>query len=326
MKLFIKSLAVCAAVLSSAAFAQSAAQPFPQRPVTFVVPWAPGGGTDYVARKFAQSLRAIWNQPVVVENVAGASSIIGAQRVAKAAPDGHTLMMTTNGTITGNRFLFKQLPYDPDRDFAPITQLTDIDMVILANANLPANNLKEFVALAKKEPGRISYASYGKGSQPELLFGLFSKRENMELIHVPYKGVAPALTAVMSGEANVTLTGRGTGAAAINSGKTKVLAYMSDARDSALPNVPTSAEAGFSYVRVPTWHGLFAPPNTPVEVIEKIQRDVARIATDPEFQREMAVRGYHKLPGNTPAQFAAVIRDEVKLTAEMVEAAGLTPD
>jgi tripartite-type tricarboxylate transporter receptor subunit TctC len=325
MKLLISSLAVCAAVLSGAAFGQSPAHPFPQRSVTFIVPWAPGGGTDYVARKFAQALRALWEQPVVVENVPGASSIIGAQRVAKAAPDGYTLMMTTNGTITGNRFLFKKLPYDPDRDFAPITQLTDIDMVILANANLPANNLKEFVALAKKEPGRISYASYGKGSQPELLFGLFSKRENMDLIHVPYKGVAPALTAVMSGEASVTLTGRGTGTAAINSGKTKVLAYMSDARDPALPNVPTSAEAGFPYVRVPTWHGLFAPPNTPAEVIEKIQRDIANIAANPEFRREMASLGY-KLPANTAAQFAAVIRDEVKLTAEMVEAAGLTPD
>lgn len=325
MNLLVKLLAVCAAVLSGAAFAQSPAQPFPQKPVTFVVPWAAGGGTDNVARKFAQSLRAIWKQPVVVENVAGASSIIGAQRVAKAAPDGYTLMMTTNGTITGNRSLFKKLPYDPDRDFAPITQLTDIDMVILANANLPVSNLKEFVALAKKEPGRISYASYGKGSQPELLFGLFSKRENMDLIHVPYKGVAPAITAVMSGEVNVTLTGRGTGAAAINSGKAKVLAYMSDARDPAIPNVPTSAESGFPYVRVPTWHGLFAPSNTPVEVIEKIQRDIASIAADPEFRREMAGLGY-KLPDNTSAQFAAVIRDEVKLTAEMVEAAGLTPD
>ena len=167
---------------------------FPHKPVTFIVPWAAGGGTDIVARKFAQELQAMWKQTVVVENVAGASGIIGAQRVQRAAPDGYTLMMTTNGVLTGNRFLFKKLPYDPDKDFVPVTQLTDIDMFIMAKASLPANNLKELVALAKKEPGRLSYGSYGKGSQPELLFGLLAKRENLQLIHVPYKGVGPAIT------------------------------------------------------------------------------------------------------------------------------------
>ncbi len=324
MKLPAQSLLACLALCATAALAQPAAS-FPQKQVTFVVPWAAGGGTDNVARKFALKLSEMWKQPVVVENVPGASSIIGAQRVAKANPDGYTLMMTTNGTITGNRFMFKKLAYDPDRDFMPVTQLTDIDMVIIANAAVPASNLKELVALAKKEPGKVSYASYGKGSQPELLFGLFAKRENMNLLHVPYKGVGPAITAVMGGETNLTLTGRGTGTAAINSGKVKVLAYMSDARDPALPDVPTSAEAGYPYVRVPTWHGLFAPANTPPEVVDRIRRDIATVSNTPEFRKEMAGLGY-KLPANTPAEFTKVIRDEVKLTAEMVEAAGLQPD
>jgi len=323
MKLLARTLFACLAVFAGAASAQAPA--FPHKPVTFIVPWAAGGGTDIVARKFAQELQAMWKQTVVVENVAGASGIIGAQRVQRAAPDGYTLMMTTNGVLTGNRFLFKKLPYDPDKDFVPVTQLTDIDMFIMAKASLPANNLKDLVALAKKEPGRLSYGSYGKGSQPELLFGLLAKRENLQLIHVPYKGVGPAITAVMGGETDVTLTGRGTGAAAIASGKTKLLAYMSGARDPALPDVPTSAEAGYPYVRVPTWHGLFAPAGTPQAVLEKIQRDVAAIAARPDFLKDMADRGY-QLPANTSAQFAQVIRDEVKLTAEMVEAAALQPE
>lgn len=325
MKLVVKSLLACVAAYGVAAFAQSGAPTFPDKPVTFVVPWSAGGGTDNVARKYARQLEAIWKQPVIVENVPGASSIIGAQRVAKAHPDGYTLMLTTNGTITGNRFLFKTLPYDPDKDFAPITQITDIDMVIIARSGLPVRNLKELVELARKEPGKVSFASYGKGSQPELLFGLFAKREKLDLLHVPYKGVAPAIAAVMGGETDLTLTGRGTGTAAITSGKVKVLTYMSDARDPAHPDVPTSADSGFPYVRVPTWHGLFAPAGTPVAVIDKIQRDVAKVAANPEFSREMAGLGY-RLPANTPKEFAQVIRDEVKLTAEMVEAAGLKPE
>lgn len=323
MKLLARTLLVCLAAFAGAASAQAPA--FPQKEVRFIVPWAAGGGTDFVARKFAQELQTMWKQTVVVENVAGASGIIGAQRVQRAAPDGYTLMMTTNGVLTGNRFLFKKLPYDPDKDFVPVTQLTEIDMFIMAKVSLPANNLQELVALVKKEPGRISYGSYGKGSQPELLFGLLGKRESLQMIHVPYKGVGPAITAVMGGETDLTLTGRGTGAAAIASGKTKLLAYMSAKRDPAMPEVATSAEAGYPYVRVPTWHGLFAPAGTPQAVIEKIQRDVAAIAARPDFLKDMADRGY-QVPANTSAQFTQVIRDEVKLTAEMVEAAALQPE
>lgn len=323
MKKLIAFLVSCAALCCGSAFAQ--AKPFPQRTVTLVVPWAAGGGTDIVARKFAARLADLWGQPVIVENVPGASSIIGSQRVAKAAPDGHTLMVTTNGTIVGNRFLIKNLAYDPDRDLIPVTQLTNIDMIILAHVGLPANNLKEVIDLAKKEPGRITYASYGMGSQPQLLFELLNKRESTQLLHVPYKGVGPAILSVMAGETHLTLTGRGTGEAAIKSGKTKVIAYMSDARDPSLPDVPTTAEAGYPYLRVPTWHGMFAPPNTPKDLLDRIQRDVATIASDPDFVKDLTSRGYG-LPVSTPEAYAAALRQEVKQTAEMIEAAGLKPE
>ena len=309
-------------VLAAAALPAVAQPSFPQKPVTLVVPLAAGGGTDIVARKLAIALQALWGQTVVVENVPGASSIIGAQKVARAAPDGYTLMVTTNGAIVGNRFLFKSLPYDPDRDFTPIAQLADIEMVVLAHTSVPANNLKELVELARKEPGKVTYASYGNGSQPHLLFELFNTREKVQLLHVPYKGLGPALTAVMAGESMLTLTGRGTGDAAIRSGRTKVINYNSDNRDPVLPDVPTSKEMGFPYFKVATWHGAFAPRGTPSDVVAKISADILSVMRQPEFRDDMIKRAYG-VPMRTPEQFAALIAQEVKDTGEMVKAAGL---
>ena len=322
MKRLIGLVAALSAFAAGAAFAQPA---YPNRTVTVVVPLSAGGGSDILARKLAKSLSDLWGQSVVVENVPGGSSIIGAQRVAKANPDGYTLMVTTNGTIVANRYLFKTLPYDPDKDLVPVTQLADIDMILLAHASLPANNLKELVALAKKEPGRISYGSYGNGSQPHLLLELFNSREDIQLLHVPYKGLGPALTSVMAGETQLTLTGRGTGEPAIRSGKTKVLTYMSDKRDPSLPDVPTSAESGYPYFRVATWHGLFAPKGTPKELVAKIHRDVVAVMGKPEFREDMVKRGY-ATPTLSSEEFAALIAEEVKKTGEMVKAAKLQPE
>jgi len=315
-----------AALAALSASVLSNAQPaFPQKTVTFIVPLAAGGGTDILARKMALNLGNLWSQPVVVENVSGGSSIIGAQKVARANPDGYTLMVTTNGAIVGNRFLFKTLPYDPDKDFVPVAQLADIDMIVLASKALPADSLKELVALAKKEPGSITYASYGNGSQPHLLFELFNTRENIKLTHVPYKGLGPALTSVMAGETMMTLTGRGSGTAAIQSGKTKVLNYNSDKRDPEHPEVPSSVDSGYPYFRVATWHGIFAPKGTPKEVIMKINKDVMTVLNQPEFMEDMAKRGY-TIPKRSPDEFAAAIQEEIKATGEMVKAAGLKPD
>lgn len=299
------------------------AQPqFPTKTVTLVVPLAAGGGTDIVARKLAMALQSIWGQNVIVDNVPGASSIIGTQKVARSPADGHTLLVTTNGPIVGNRFLFKSLPYDPDRDLVPIAQVADIDMVVLAHKSLPANNLKELVALAKKDPSKVSYASYGIGSQPHLLFELFKVRENIDLLHVPYKGLAPALTAVMAGESMLTLTGRGSGDAAIRSGKTKVINYNADQRDPVLPDVPSSNEMGYPYFKVATWHGVFGPRGLPPDVLAKIHRDVQTVMRQPEFRDDMAKRAYG-MPMRSPQQFAAAIAEEVKATGEMVKAAGM---
>lgn len=314
--------ALAALTASPYSFGETA---FPQKGVTFIVPLAAGGGTDILARKLALNLGSIWGQPVVVENVSGASSIIGTQRVARAASDGYTLLVTTNGAIVSNRYLFKSLPYDPDKDFIPVAQLADIDMVLLAHQSLGANNLKELVALAKRDPGKVTYASYGNGSQPHLLMELFNKREGIQITHVPYKGLGPALTSVMAGETMMTLTGRGSGDAAIRSGKTKVLNYNSDKRDPLHPEVPTSEESGYPYFRVATWHGVFAPRGTPKDVVAKIHRDINKVLNQPEFREDMAKRGY-AIPTRTPEEFASAIQEEVKATGEMVKAAGLAPE
>jgi tripartite-type tricarboxylate transporter receptor subunit TctC len=295
---------------------------FPTKPVTLVVPLAVGGGTDILARKLAQQLAPIWGQSVIVENVSGASSIIGTQRVARSQPDAHTLLVTTNGAIVGNRFLFKTLPYDPDKDLMPVAQLADIDMVLLAHKSLAANNLKELVAQAKKDPRGVTYASYGNGSQPHLLMELFNKREGIEITHVPYKGLGPALTSVMAGETMLTLTGRGSGDAALRSGRTKVLNYNADKRDPLYPEVPVSAESGYPYFRVATWHGVFTPRGTPREVVARIHKDIQTVLNQPEFREDMVKRGYG-VPTRSPEEFAAVIQDEVRATGEMVKAAGL---
>ncbi|MET4575528.1 Bug family tripartite tricarboxylate transporter substrate binding protein [Ottowia thiooxydans] len=315
-------VAISTMALATSAWSEPA---FPQKTVTFIVPLAAGGGTDILARKLAQQLAPIWGQSVVVENVSGASSIIGTQRVARAAADGYTLLVTTNGAIVGNRYLFKSLPYNPDKDFVPVSQLADIDMVVLANKALAANSLKELVAQARKDPGSVTYASYGNGSQPHLLMELFNKRENIQITHVPYKGLGPALTSVMAGETMLTLTGRGSGDAAIRSGKTKVLNYNSDKRDPAYPDIPTSAESGYPYFKVATWHGVFAPKGTPRDIINKINKDVLTVLNQPEFREDMAKRGY-EIPTRSPDEFANVIQEEVKATGEMVKAAGLRPE
>lgn len=323
MKRRIALLTAAAALAASTHCIGQAA--FPQKTVTFIVPLAAGGGTDILARKLAMQLSSIWGQSVVVENVSGASSIIGTQRVARAAPDGYTLLVTTNGPIVSNRYLFKSLPYDPDRDLIPVSQLADIDMVLLAHKSLAANSLKELVAQARKDAGSVTYASYGNGSQPHLLMELFNKREDIQITHVPYKGLGPALTSVMAGETMLTLTGRGSGEAAIRSGKTKVLNYNSDRRDPLYPDVPTSAESGYPYFRVATWHGVFAPKGTPRDIVARINKDMLTVLQQPEFREDMAKRGY-AIPTRSPEEFAAVIQEEVKATGEMVKAAGLKPE
>ncbi len=313
---------VLQSMLAGTAFAQS----FPTKPVRIVVPYPPGGGVDILARALAADLTQSWGQAVVVENIPGAASIIGAEKVAAAPADGHTLLMTTNPTVVGNRFLYKKLPYDPDRDLAPVSLVMRSGQFVLAHPSLRANTLKELVEMAKRDPGKIAYSSWGNGTQPHLLFEAMSKREGIQLLHVPYKGIAPAVTAVVAGEVQLTVASPGQAGGLLKGGRLKALAIGDAVRARDFPSVPTSAEAGFPYALSSVWFGMFAPGGTPPALVERIARDVAAIARRPDFtDKQINSKGFERV-ASTPSEFAAAIRSEVVLIGEMVEAAGIQPE
>lgn len=301
------------------------AQKFPDRTVRFIVPWPAGGGADYVARTFASELSKVWGQAVIVENVTGAGSMVGAGRVANAAPDGYTLMMTTNGTVIANRFLYRQLPYDPDHSFVPVTMLVQSGQLVVVNADLPVSDIRALVELARKQPERVTYGSYGLGTQPHLTFETLNKRENVKLLHVPYKGLAPILTDLMSGVVNLTLVSPSSAAGAIKTGRVRPIAIGSDARSPLLPDVPTVSEAGYPYLFSTIWFGLFAPAGTPGGIVEKIHEDVVKITQHADFSKGLTDRGFDVVASD-PAKFVASIKEEVERTREMVVTAGVRPE
>ncbi len=318
---------VAAAVLLLASFAAHA-QPaiIASRPVRIIVPYPPGGGIDVLARALAPELSTTWGQPVLVENIAGAGGIIGTEKVAAAPGDGHTLLMATNPAVVGNRFLFKSLPYDPDKGLAPVSLILQSGQMAVAHPSVSANTLKELVELARRAPGKIAYSSYGNGSQPHLFFESIAKREGVEFLHVPYKGIAPATTAVIAGEVMLTIASPNQLGAQVKAGRLKPLAIGATTRSREFPAVPTTAEAGYPYALSMIWYGMFAPATTPPALVERISRDVGAIARRPDFaEKQITSRGLD-LVANTPAEFAAAIRAEVVSTGEMIKAAGVKPE
>lgn len=314
------SLAPCLA-----AHAQAPAA-FPNKPVRIIVPYPPGGSIDVLARALGPELSAVWGQPVVVENVAGAGGILGTEKVATAPGDGHTLMMGVNPVVVGNRFLFRSLPYDPDRSLAPVIMIAQSGQMAVAHPSVPVSTLKDVVELARKSPGKVTYASYGHGSQPQLFFETVGKREGVEFLHIPYKGIAPATTAVVAGEVMLTIASPGQLGAMIKAGKVKALATGASVRARDFPAVPTTAEAGYPYALSSIWFGMFAPAATPSALVERISRDVAAIAKRPDFaEKQITSRGFEVVAAG-PSEFAAAIRTEVVSTGEMIRAAGVKPE
>lgn len=306
---------------SHALWAQAPA--WPARTVRIVVPYAPGGGVDLLARQLADRLQRQWGQPVVVENKAGASTLIGATAVAKAAPDGLTLLLTSEATITSNPFLFEKLPYDPVRELAPVTQLVNLPQMVVAHPSLPARNMAELVALAKARPGTLSYASYGSGSLPHLLFESFKAKTGADLVQVPYKGISPAVTAVHAGEVQLTLAGVSGSLALLRAGKLKALAVGRASRLAEMPDVPTLREAGFAEIDPrESWFGLFATGGTPAAVVQKIHHDVAAIGNDPAFRDSvMLARGFEPV-FSTPEAFGRFIEADMKQKAQLIRVSG----
>ncbi len=298
------------------------AQDFPGKPVRVVVPYPPGGGVDGLARPLADRLSKRWGQAVLVDNKAGAATQIGGDFVAKAPADGYTLLLTTDQTITSNPHLYAKMPFDPLKDLAPVTQLIDLHQMVVAHPSVAASTMQELVALAKSKPGSLNYGSYGSGSQPHLLFEALKAQTGIQIAHIPYKGIAPALTAGIAGEVQLTLGGAATTRGHFQTGRLKPLAIARKERLALYPDVPTLREAGFPDIDPQPWFGLLAPGQTPRALIERIRNDVAAVLAEPEFrEREIVGKGYTGV-GSTPEEFAAFIRSDFAYKGRLIRISG----
>jgi tripartite-type tricarboxylate transporter receptor subunit TctC len=297
--------------------ALAAAQAWPTRPVKIVVPFAAGGATDVVARLLAQKLQEAWGQPVVVEDRAGAGGNIGADAVAKSAPDGYTLLMTSGSIVTANPYMYRDMPFDAARDLVAITNVATGPQVIAVSPTVPAKDLAEFIAYVKANPGRVNFGSAGVGTQTHLAAENFAYTAGLEMTHVPYKGESAALNDLMGSQIQLVTPNLGAAVGFIRQGKIRALAVTSRERNPALPDVPSASEAlpGFENSG---WFGLMAPTGTPQEVIDKVARDSATILRSEEFKAKLAQQGM--LPvGNSPADFAAAIREESARWARIIK-------
>ena len=302
--------------------ALAAAQAWPTKPVKIVVPFAAGGATDVVARLLAQKLQEVWGQPVVVEDRAGAGGNIGADAVAKAAPDGYTLLMTSGSIVTANPYMYRDMPFDAAKDLVAITNVATGPQVIAVSPTVPAKDLAQFIAYVKANPGRVNFGSAGVGTQTHLAAENFAYTAGLEMTHVPYKGESAALNDLMGSQIQLVTPNLGAAVGFIRQGKIRALAVTSRERNPALPDVPSASEAlpGFENSG---WFGLMAPTGTPQEVIDKVQRDSAVILRSEEFKAKLAQQGM--LPvGNSPADFAAAIRDESARWARIIKDRHLT--
>jgi len=311
------------AILLIALIQSAAAQQYPTRTIRLIVPFPPAGATDIVGRIVAQKLSETLGQPVVVENRPGAGGTLGSDLAAKAAPDGYTLLIATTSTHSIGPVLQK-LPYDPIRDFAPITQVADVPNVLVVSPKLPVKTLQEFVALARSQPGKLNYASSGVGTIVHLNGELFKLIAKVDLVHVPYKGTQLATADLASGSVAMMVDSLASALPNIHSGNVRPLALESPRRSALLPEVPTFAEAGMPEFDLATWFGMFAPAGTPAGIVARLQREIAASLKSPEVVERLAAVGADPV-GSTPAQFVERIRRDGAKWAEVIRAANIKP-
>jgi tripartite-type tricarboxylate transporter receptor subunit TctC len=311
-----------AAVLLLAAFAPlAAAQAFPSKTVKIVVPFVAGGATDVVARLLAQKLQEAWGQSVIVENRAGAGGNIGADAVAKSPADGYTLLMASGSIVTANPHMYKALTYDPAKDLVAITNVATGPQLIVVNPNVPAKDLRELIAYAKANPKKVNFGSAGIGSQTHLAAENLAYSAAIDIVHVPYKGEAAAITDLLGGQIQLATPNLAAALAQVKEGKLRALAVTSKERSSLLPDVASASEVvpGFENAG---WFGLLAPAGTPREAIDRIQRDCARILLSDEFRAKLNQQGMTPV-ANTPVEFAAAIREETGRWATVIRERGI---
>jgi tripartite-type tricarboxylate transporter receptor subunit TctC len=316
--------AALALVLAFPAHSQAPAA-YPNRPVKLVIPFPPGGPLDIVGRAIAQKLTDVWGQSVVVDNRPGAGGNIGADIVAKSAPDGYTILMGALSTHAVNPSLYAKMPYDAVADFAPITLVAVTPNVLVVNATLPVNSAKDFIAYAKANSGKLAFGSGSNGSAGHLAGELFKVETGADIIHVPYKGGAPATQALLAGDTQFMFDNLANAMPQVKAGKLKALAVTTAQRSKLAPDLPTMAEAGLQGFDISTWFGLFAPAGTPKDIIAKWNAEVAKILNSPEMREKLVAQGAEPAP-TTPEQFAAFVRSEIPKYAKIVKASGAKVD
>lgn len=312
---------VCLALLSSAG-TMVAAQDFPLRPVRLIVGFAPGGGADRAARLVAQKLNDAWGQSVVVDNRPGADGNVATEIVSKAAPDGYTLLLSSPGPIVTSPFLYTKLPFDPQKDFAPITLIGSTASVMAVHPSVPVSNVRELIALARSRPGGLNFASSGFGSTPHLAMALFMSAAQINMVHVPYKGSGPAVIELMAGHVDATIVGIPTLLPHIRAQRAKAIAVTSLKRSAALPEVPTVDESGVPGYETFTWWGLLAPAGVPASLIARINQIVVKSLKSPEMREALARTGADAI-GNSPDEFRAFVQKESAKWSRFIKASGM---
>jgi tripartite-type tricarboxylate transporter receptor subunit TctC len=315
----VLSLAATLAILAPQAGA--AADAYPARPVRFVVAFPPGGGTDIIARSIAQKLAERFAQQVVVDNRPGAGGNIGTDIVAKAAPDGYTMLMGSAGPLAINASLFGKMPFDPIKDLAPVTLAASTPNVLVVHPSLRATSVTELIALAKAKPGEINFASSGHGTPAHLAGELFNSMAGVKLVHVPYKGAAPALADLLGGQVQLMFSTMPPALPHVKDGKLRALAVTSSKRSPAKPDLPTVDEAALHGFEANTWHGVVVPAGTPAAIVARLNREIVAILHMPEIVERLSGQGAEAL-GSTPEEFAAYIRSETLKWARVVRDSG----
>jgi len=292
--------------------------PYPDKPIRLVVPFPPGSGTDIVGRLLAQEVSNAWNQPVIVDNRPGASTIVGTEIVANSPPDGYTMVMASNNHAMNPSLFAKKLPFDPQKDFAAVAQVAILPFILVVNPELPVRNFAELLALARRKPHEITYASTGNGTPPHVAGEMLKRAANVDLIHIPYKGSAAAVADVVSGQVSMMFINVPSAISLVRAGKLRALAVGTSKRIGMMPELPTISELGFPGFDVSLWMGLLVPARTPADIVDKLAQETARILNEPTMRANLEAQGAEPAY-RSPAAFSAFIADETKRFSQIVD-------
>ncbi len=324
MKKLIPSLAIALQAISGMA-SQAYAQTYPTRPVTLVVPFAPGGGTDIGARLIANKLTQKWGQSVVVDNKGGSGGVIGVNIVAQAKADGYTLLFGNVGTQSINPALYKKLPYNPETAFAPVSLVAELPFFLMSSPSFAPKSIKDLIAFAKANPEKVTYASSGNGGSPHLSAEVFSAMAAIKMTHVPYKGGGPAMNDMMAGHVNILFASVLESVGHVKAGKLNALGVTTKTRSNALPDIPTISESGLAGYESGSWIGVLAPSGTPQAIIDKIATDVREASLSADVREALGKQGANPV-GSTPAQFKTLIDSDLKRYAKIIQEKNISID